>query len=57
MTLVSRPGDFGFFVATTDGEVFASNDRGTSWSLIARDLPPISKGGHYQTVLKGRIPV
>jgi hypothetical protein len=57
VTLVAVPGDFGFFVATTDGEVFASSDRGARWSLIARGLPPISKGGHYQTVRKGRAAV
>ena len=35
------------FAATTAGEVFASDDAGDSWSIIAEGLAPISKGGHY----------
>lgn len=54
MTLVSWPGDYGFFIGTTDGEVFASGDRGSSWSQIASGLPPVSKCMHSDNVLIGR---
>jgi photosystem II stability/assembly factor-like uncharacterized protein len=54
VTLAQWNGGYGFFVATTDGDVFASDDRGTTWTAIARGLPAISKGGHYETVQRGR---
>jgi photosystem II stability/assembly factor-like uncharacterized protein len=38
------------FAATTAGEVFASDDAGDSWQLIAAGLAPISKGGHYHAL-------
>lgn len=38
----------GLFAATTSGEVYASEDRGDEWELIASGLPPISKVGHYK---------
>lgn len=57
VTLVSRSDGYGFFVATTDGEIFASTDSGETWSVIADGLPAISKGGHYETVLSGRSPI
>jgi photosystem II stability/assembly factor-like uncharacterized protein len=41
------PGGFALFVGTTDGDVFASEDAGDTWTRIAGDLAPISKGGHY----------
>jgi photosystem II stability/assembly factor-like uncharacterized protein len=53
-TLVTWPGGFGFFAGTTDGEIFASTDRGESWSLIASNLPPISKCIHHRNLLLGR---
>ena len=55
VTLIAWDDGYGFFVATTDGEVFASPDRGASWSQIASALPPVSKAGHYKTVLSGRV--
>jgi photosystem II stability/assembly factor-like uncharacterized protein len=36
------------FAATTSGEVYASDNGGDSWSLIAIGLAPISKGAHYR---------
>ncbi len=54
VTLVATPGGYGFFAGTTDGEVFASSDRGASWSVIATGLPAVSKGPHAATVLAGR---
>lgn len=53
-TLVSWPGGFGFLAGTTDGEVYASNDRGESWSLIAAGLAAVSKCGHHRNLLMGR---
>lgn len=41
---------FSLFAATTAGEVFASDDGGEKWDCIARDLSPISKGGHYRVL-------
>lgn len=57
VSMLSWPDGYGFFVGTTDGEVFESTDRGETWSQIAGGLPPISKGGHYKTVLSGRTAV
>lgn len=53
-TLVSWPGGYGLFVGSTDGEVFCSLDRGEHWSLIAADLPPVSKCVHFSNLAKGR---
>jgi hypothetical protein len=36
---------------TATGEVFACRDAGEPWDLVAKDLPPISKGGHYRWFL------
>ena len=36
------------FAATTAGEVFASDDGGDHWSLIASGLAPIFKQGHLR---------
>jgi photosystem II stability/assembly factor-like uncharacterized protein len=47
-------GHYGFFAGTTDGEVFASFDKGGSWCLIAGGLPPVSKCEHYQALAVGR---
>ncbi|HXW83358.1 MAG TPA: hypothetical protein VEJ86_03065 [Candidatus Binataceae bacterium] len=47
MTLEEHGGSFSAFVGTTSGEVFASDDSGESWSLIASGIGPISKGMHY----------
>ena len=54
VTLVSTRDGYGFFAGTTDGEIFASGDRGASWSVVATGLPAISKGPHANTVLAGR---
>jgi len=40
-----------FFGGTATGEVHVSEDSGASWSLLAKDLPPISKAGHYRWFL------
>lgn len=36
---------------TATGEVFACEPAGGPWALVAKDLPPISKGGHYRWFL------
>jgi Sortilin, neurotensin receptor 3, len=48
MTINSFPGGFELVAGTTDGDVFFSDDEGETWKTIARALPPVSKGGHYQ---------
>ena len=48
MTLEESPDGVSLFAATTAGEVFASDNCGKTWACIADELPPISKGGHYQ---------
>ncbi|MEK7215123.1 MAG: hypothetical protein AAB289_05980 [Chloroflexota bacterium] len=42
------PGGFALFAGTTDGDVFASEDGGDTWSTIAAGLPAVSKTSHYQ---------
>lgn len=41
------PGGYALFAGTTDGEVFASQDGGESWTSIIATLPAISKTSHY----------
>jgi photosystem II stability/assembly factor-like uncharacterized protein len=48
MSLAGYPGGFTLFIGDTGGNVYASEDQGASWSLIASGLAPISKGGHYR---------
>jgi photosystem II stability/assembly factor-like uncharacterized protein len=48
MTMNVFPGGFELFAGTTDGDVFFGENEGDSWSTIAQDLPPVSKGGHYR---------
>jgi photosystem II stability/assembly factor-like uncharacterized protein len=43
--------ELAFFAGTATGEVFATEDAGASWEVIAKDLPPISKAGHYRHFL------
>ena len=50
MCLEEAGGTCSIFAATTAGEVWSSNDGGDSWSVIAADLAPISKGGHYRNL-------
>ena len=40
-----------FFVGTAVGQVYASEDRGASWTCIAEGLPPITKAGHFRRFL------
>lgn len=47
MSLGKYPGGFDLFLATTDGDVFASRNAAASWDRIVSGLPAISKVGHY----------
>ena len=47
VTVNTCPDGFSLFAATTDGDVFASENGGDRWTTIAEQLPPISKTGHY----------
>jgi photosystem II stability/assembly factor-like uncharacterized protein len=47
MTLVAHPGGLSLFVGSTDGDYFASDDLGDSWSTIATGIAPVSKAGHH----------
>jgi photosystem II stability/assembly factor-like uncharacterized protein len=51
MCLEEWEGGYTVYAATTAGEVWASADAGDSWACIARDLTPISKGGHYRPLV------
>src|SRR5262249_38077513 len=51
MALEDWGSSFSLFAATTAGEVFCSDDGGENWALIARDLPPVSKGDHYKPLM------
>jgi photosystem II stability/assembly factor-like uncharacterized protein len=52
--MASWPRGFGFFLGTTDGEVFASLDEGKSWSLIADGIGGVSKCVHARNLAMGR---
>jgi len=47
MSLADHASGFSLFVGNTDGEVYASEDGGDTWSLIAHALGPVSKGNHF----------
>ncbi len=53
MTLAGDQNSFTLFLATTDGEVFASDDEAKNWSRIASGLPPISKAAYWPRLLAG----
>ena len=53
VTMVTWPGGFGFFAGTSDGEVFGSEDRGKTWSLLARTRP-VAKCIHHRNLELGR---
>ena len=51
MSLEDWGESFSVFAATASGEVWCSEDGGDSWSQIAGNLPPISKGNHYALLM------
>ena len=42
---------FSLYAATTGGELYASDDGGDQWSLLASDLGAVSKRGHDELVV------
>lgn len=48
MSMVSYPGGYTLFIGDTGGNIYASDNEGDTWSLIASGLAPVSKGGHYR---------
>ena len=42
--------DVSVFAATTNGDVYCSDDAGDNWSIIASGLAPISKDAHYKVL-------
>jgi photosystem II stability/assembly factor-like uncharacterized protein len=56
MTMNTFPGGAELFAATTDGDVFFSENEGESWTTIAQALPPVSKGGHYRALRPDLVP-
>jgi photosystem II stability/assembly factor-like uncharacterized protein len=53
--LVAYPAGFALYAGTTDGELFASEDRGETWLLIADGLEAVSKGGHYRNLMPASV--
>jgi photosystem II stability/assembly factor-like uncharacterized protein len=51
MSLEDWGASFSVFVGTTEGEVYASEDGGESWSRIASGLPAITKWGHDRALM------
>ncbi len=51
MTLEEAGGTVQIFAGTTGGSLLYSEDAGESWSTILRGLSPISKGGHYVSLV------
>lgn len=50
VSMVHSPGRLALYAGTAVGEVYAGEDRGQTWQLIA-SLPPISKAGHFRKFL------
>jgi photosystem II stability/assembly factor-like uncharacterized protein len=48
MTVAGYQGGFALFIGDTGGNVYCSEDEAASWTQIASNLAPISKGGHYR---------
>jgi photosystem II stability/assembly factor-like uncharacterized protein len=46
MSLMSWPGGFELFAATTGGDIYCSDDEGEHWSKIIDGLPSIAKSRH-----------
>lgn len=44
------PGGFMLLVGNTDGEIYASEAAGDTWTLVASGLKPVSKGGHFRNL-------
>jgi photosystem II stability/assembly factor-like uncharacterized protein len=53
-SMVRWQDNFGFFVGSSDGEIFRSFDKGLTWKLLTSSVPPISKCVHYANLTMGR---
>ncbi|MBL8549555.1 MAG: hypothetical protein JNJ73_06200 [Hyphomonadaceae bacterium] len=51
MGCYATPSGSTYLVGTATGQLFISENACDSWTLIADDLPPISKAGHYRWFL------
>jgi photosystem II stability/assembly factor-like uncharacterized protein len=51
MTLHQWGDRVAIYAGTATGEVYSCEEAGSHWQLLARDLPPISKAGHYRWFL------
>lgn len=49
-TAAYYPDGYELYAGNTDGEVYASRDEGETWTLIADQLEPVSKGGHFKVI-------
>jgi photosystem II stability/assembly factor-like uncharacterized protein len=56
-SMLQWPGGYGFMIGTSDGEVYASFDKGESWSEVANDISPLSKSNHFRNIANGRATV
>ena len=55
MCRYDSPAGFELFAGTTDGKVYASEDGGENWRLIAGELAPVSKVAHFRLLLPGAV--
>jgi photosystem II stability/assembly factor-like uncharacterized protein len=56
VSMAAWPGGFGFVAGTSDGQVFASFDRGERWQEIAT-VAPVTKCVHHRNLEMGRAKV
>ena len=49
-TAACYPGGYELYAGNTDGEVYTSTDDGDTWSLLADNLEPVSKGTHFRVI-------
>jgi photosystem II stability/assembly factor-like uncharacterized protein len=54
LTMAAYPGGYTLFVGDTEGTVHASEDGGASWSRIADEVGPVTKGNHA-AALRGEL--
>jgi len=57
MAMIHWRGGYGFLAGTTDGEVYASFEKGRNWRLIASGLAAVSKCVHARNLAMGRAKV
>ena len=50
ITAACYPGGYEVFAGNTDGEIYSTDNDGDSWTRIADDVSPVSKGGHHRVL-------